>query len=242
MRAPFILVVLLAMAAGSTLAVKSDLDNRAMVIACEKSLESAPQSYELLCRLAEACIDVGEDEDSELSRPYYERALEIADTLLVLHPDSARSPYWKAVASGRMALFEGGKKKVAAAHTIRRNIDLALARDPLFADAWLTRGIFFREVATLNGALKLFARLLFGGMPQGRLEDSEIDLREAVRLAPTHIYANYQLALTCLEMDNCEETLRLCDLVADLPLRDHLDPRTKKDAAALRAQVAKDRP
>ena len=201
------------------------------------ALAENPENWDLRVALIRDLADAGDLLDSELSRPLFEEAMRRALRLTAEHADSAESHYLLALAKGQMALFAGGKQKVRMSHEIKISIDRAIELDPGHSEAFVVRGVYYYELATLNRALRLFARILFGGLPAGTLADSRADLERAVELDPEDISAHYNLARTLLRLKETEAALRHCARCAELPVSAPLHLQDKPAAAALAGEA-----
>ena len=214
-------------------------DNAGAAGAYEIALADAPDDFGLRCNHLRALIDAGEDAEGDAARDWFVRARDEAERLLAQFPDSALSHHYDAVASGRYAQFAGGKEKVSYAERVRGAAERALEIDPSNEESWLTLGSYFYEVATLNTALRFFAKALYGASLEGGLEDAEAALARALKLDPEHIYAHLILARVRWEQKDWEGCHALCERIGELPLRDHLDPRNQKEAAELGEKAAR---
>jgi len=212
-------------------------DNAEAAAAFEQALSADPDDFSLRWRHVRALIDAGEDAEGKAARPWFERARDGAEALLADYPDRALSHHYDAVAAGRYAQFAGGKEKVLYAERVRTSVEKALELNPAFAESWLTLGTYYYEVATLNAALRFFARTFFGASLEGGLDDAAGALDEALRLDPTHIYAHLTLARVRFEQKNWVGVAVLCARIGELPVRDHLDPRYKEEARELGAKA-----
>uniref|UniRef100_UPI004056722C tetratricopeptide repeat protein n=1 Tax=Candidatus Electrothrix sp. TaxID=2170559 RepID=UPI004056722C len=141
-------------------------DNVSALASYKRALEMQPGDFECLSKVVRAYNDIGEDLSSEESEQYYEQAVQYAERLQQMFPDRAKSYYQLAVSYGNLALLRGSKEKVKLSSSVEKNIRRALAMNPDYADAYAVLGIYYKEVASLNGFLKTFARLFFGDRPR----------------------------------------------------------------------------
>ncbi len=214
-------------------------DNEEAVRCFSDQLAAHPGDFSLEQKLARAFIDAGEDVESDAAEAWFLKAVDLSGRMAREHPESAEGHYYLAVATGRYAQFLGGKQKVEFAHKIRESVDRALAIDPDHAEALLTRGIYFYELATLNRALKFFAKILYGGLPEGGLDDAARDLDASLRADPDNTNTLYHLALICEKHKDYEGCVEHCRQVRALPLTDHLDWKNQALAAELEEKIAK---
>jgi tetratricopeptide (TPR) repeat protein len=202
-------------------------------------LRESPNSWDLRTAQARDLSDAGDLLDSEESLPLLEEALALADALAAEHPDSAESHYLMALARGKRALFLGGKEKVRLSREIKTSIDRAIALNHDHADAHVLRGAYYFELATLSRVLRVFAKLLYGGLPPGSLADSRADLERAVLLDPDGVSAHYYLARTLWRLDEAESALEHCRRCRLLPPTEPTHSRDQADAAALEHKILK---
>ena len=201
--------------------------------------QSAPPPFAEGVDRVQALVDRGEAADDEQSPALYREAMALAEGLVAAYPDSARSHYSYALSAGNLALYVGGKDKVRLGREIKDSLDRALTLDPGLVDAYRVRGVYFYELATLSRLLRIFARILYGGLPRGTLEDAAADFEQAIAREPHSLFAYYHLAKTRYAQKDYAEAQRLCAQVETLPDSDGQDPVTRREAAELGKKVAK---
>ena len=195
-------------------------------------------SVALLWRLSRALSNraietSGRSGDAALHR----EAVGLARRAVELGPRTARAHSTLAGAVGRLAMFEGGRRKVELAREVRRSAERAIALDPEEFAGYTILGIWHREIATLNPLLRGVARAVFGGLPDASLADSRHNLERAVELAPWAITPRVELAKTFLEMDREREARAQLDAAHRLRPLEGLDRQKLAEARALRADL-----
>ncbi len=201
----------------------------------EKAYELCPDQFEPLMKLTRAYIDVGEDlkrDKSNGSRAkeaekYLNTAIEHSKILKQKYPNNQASYYLLAVSHGNLSLFKGGRQKVKLGRDIEEYAKRAIELDPNFAPAYVVLGIYYREVAGLNGLQKAFANTFWGGLPNGTLEKSKSALLKALELSPDSPYVHFDLAKTYEEMDRKDKAIEHYTKAIELPAVDHDDDRKK---------------
>jgi tetratricopeptide (TPR) repeat protein len=183
------------LAAGDTALAKLDLD--AATAAYRQAYRSAPQRYEAAWKLARATVDRATLSTVAVEQ---ERLCHTADTLaraaIALNPDGAKGHVYLAIALGKLALFEGGKRKVRLSHAIKVEADSALALDPDEDLAHHVLGVWNREVVELPGLLKFFANTFYGRLPQASLDSALVHLKRAAALRPDVVPHHVELGIT----------------------------------------------
>jgi hypothetical protein len=207
----------------------------------EKARELAPDDYRALAMATLATRDAGEEfkvQGKKDAERYFERALALAQEMLRRYPDRAEAHYYVASTSGQLALYRGGREKVRLSREVEQHAKAAIALDPNDARPHGTLGVYYREVANASPFLKLIARNLLGGLPNGTNEDAERELRRAIELDAGDVWATYELARTYEVMDKRDLETEALKKVVALPARFQRDARLKRQATERLAALA----
>lgn len=132
--------------------------------------------------------------EKEEKARYFGEAKSYAEEALKLAPNDPGANYAMSVAMGRMALISGAKEKVAASRDVKRYAELAIKFNPNHAQAYHVLGKWNYEVANLSFLEKNAAKALFGGMPDGSLQQAIDNYEKCRRLDPSFILNYYELA------------------------------------------------
>jgi len=184
-----------AIAAGDAAMDKLDLE--AGIAAYRSALEGAPDSFEATWKLVRALAD-----KATLSKqPSQQKSLSIEAEKLArqavgLSPADANGHAYLAVAVGKLALFEGGKRKVELSKEVKAEAEKALQCDPDDDVALHVLAIWNREMVELGWFLKSFAQLLYGKFPPASLDAAIADLQRATELKPDVIPHHVELGIT----------------------------------------------
>jgi Tfp pilus assembly protein PilF len=208
----------------------AQFENRKAFDAYKKAYGLKPDDADILAKLTWSCNNIGEDLDSKESEKYFEQAAEYAKELEKLAPKSAKTYFLLAITKGNLAIYRGGKEKVRLSRNVEKDAKKAIQLDPDYSPPYAALGVYYREVATLNWALKMFAKHLLGGLPDGTLADAEKMFRKAIEKDPGNVYAHYQLGLTYEEMDQPKKAVGEYHKVLELPIVDHQDPIFRKES------------
>ena len=173
--------------------------------------------------------DIGEDLDAEKAEPYFEQAVRYAEELQKRFPEKAESYYLLAVSYGNLALLRGSKEKVKLSGYVLHNVQKAIELNPNYANAYIVLGVYYQEVASLNGFLKAFAHLFFGELPDGTYEDAVRSFQKALTLRTDRpVYTYFHLGRTYEYMDRPEQAEKVYRQALQLPATDHRDHATKQ--------------
>lgn len=207
-----------------------EFDNKGALAYYEKAYAQNPDDVELLTRLTWTYNNVGEDLNSEKSEQYFEKAVAHAEKLRMLAPKHAKTYFLLSMTKGNLALFRGGKEKVRLSRTLEKEAKKAIKLDPDYSPPYAVLGVYYREVAQLNWVLKMFAKHLMGGLPDGTLAQSEKMFLKAIEKDSGNVYAHIQLAQTYEAMEEEKKALKYYKKVLNLPIGDHQDPLHRKTA------------
>jgi len=155
--------------------------------------------FEAAWKLCRALIDAGTlTQERAAQKLRFVESEQLARQIIQSNPTAAQGHLFLAIAVGKLALFEGGKRKVAAAKEVQAEAEQAIALNPAEDAAYHVLGLWNREMVELNFFLKKFAELLYGSFPPASLAAAQANLRRAVELAPTVVSHRVELGLTLL--------------------------------------------
>ena len=192
-----------------------------------------PDNYEPLMKMARAYTDVGEDGATGRPESLFVIGMRLADTLRQKYPDSSQSYFLTSVAAGNLCLIRKGARRVRLVRMVEHNATKAIEMAPDFAPAYVVLGVYYREVAIANPILKMLARLLLGGIPDGTLKESEQTLQKALELSPDNIFALLELARTDLLMGKKTDAIEHLKRSQNSKPAWHQDEKLKKKSEQL---------
>jgi Regulator of microtubule dynamics protein 1-3 len=183
------------LAAGDAAAARFDLP--ATLAAYRAARAAAPDSYEAAWKLARSLADAATlaPDPAERERLCLEAETAARDAVR-LRPADPAGHDMLAIALGRLALFEGGKRKVELGKEVKAEADRALRLEPNDDVALDVLGVWNREMASLGWLLRDFAELLYGKLPAASLAASIADLTRAVELRPEVITHRVELGIS----------------------------------------------
>jgi tetratricopeptide (TPR) repeat protein len=166
----------------------------------------APDDYEATWKLARALIDTSTlSKDQDQQKQCCIEAEGLARTAVKLNPDGSKGHAYLAVAVGKLALYEGGKRKVSLASEVKTEAERAIRRDDKEDLGYHVLGVWNREMAELNWMLRKFAELLYGKFPSASLDDAIHDLERASQLAPRIVPHRVELGITLADARRWQE-------------------------------------
>lgn len=203
-------------AAGDAALTRFDLDGA--LAAYREARQLAPADYESSWKLARALVDKGTlTKKRSDQKPLYVEAEQLARQAIRLDPKQSKGHTYLAIAVGKLALFEGGKRKVTLSDEVKAEVQKAIALDPHDDLAYHVLGIWNREVAELNWLLRTFAELLYGKLPEASLDTAITNLRHAAELAPDVIPHQVELGITLADARKWAEAKVALDRALAMP-------------------------
>ncbi|GAA0552040.1 tetratricopeptide repeat protein [Chitinophaga japonensis] len=158
-------------------------------------LKIQPDQVEALIGASELSSREGNrQKDKDAKARYFNEAKSYAEQALKVAPNNAGANYVMSVAMGRMALISGVKEKVAASRDVKKYAELAIKFNPRYAEAYHVLGKWNYEVANLNFLERNAAKALFGGLPDGSLQQAIANYEKCRKLDPSFILNYLELA------------------------------------------------
>jgi tetratricopeptide (TPR) repeat protein len=222
-----------------------DLDTGLAEFEAALALDST--SYQADWRASIAILDRIEMAADSLTRPerdsLYARAEMLARRAVAADSADANGHFALALALGRASLTMDRQKRIRLASVIRNEARKAIALDPRHDGAYHILGRWNAEIMRLSGFSRFFARSFLGAdvFAQASWDSAIANLEAAVALDPARIYHRLDLARVYADRRRYDDARAQLQRVAELPDREILDPRYRREAAALFAALeAKD--
>jgi tetratricopeptide (TPR) repeat protein len=173
-------------------------------------LKIKPDQLSALTAASELCSREGNRQKSKEDKSrYFNDAKSYAASALAQDANNADANYAMSVAMGRIALISGAKDKVAASKEVQKYAQLALKFNPNYAKAFHVLGKWNYEVANLSAFEKTAAKVLFGGVPEGTLQEAINNYEKCRKLEPSFILNYYDLAKAYKQDEQQEKTIEV---------------------------------
>ncbi|MBU1076732.1 MAG: hypothetical protein KKH98_05525 [Spirochaetes bacterium] len=214
------------------------LQYKSAIILYGDVLKKDPANYRALWRTAHAYANrgvvlLGKDADDDVIEALYLKGASFAKKAIKVKPDGADGHALLSVCEGRLAMFAGGKRKVELSKNVQKEALLAIKYDPKHDGALHVLGVWHREVATLGGMLKFFAKVLYGGLPDASLKEAIAYMKKSVAIAPDNLEHHLDLGKCYEENDQEDLAMKEYKTVLSLPNKEAHDKDIKKEAKEL---------
>jgi tetratricopeptide (TPR) repeat protein len=215
----------------------------------EKALETYlkvdnlyPGNWEIMWKISRAYVDIGEKlpqetgEEEEEKKAMYDRALFYADSSVKLAPAEAEAYVRRAIANGRIALFEGVFSAIGSVNDVRNDcekaIELGNGGNQTQSLAHYILGRAHYKVCEKPYLLRLPL-----GLGWGDPEDSIRELEMAVKLRPNFRMYCLALAKAYIEESEYEKAKENLLLVEKAPFVDEDDEAVLEESKELIVNV-----
>ena len=207
------------------------LDAKQEVAAALKLLEEAntqfPNQAEILFRIAKQQSNQIFDAKADAEKKRLAAlCLATAERAVVADTNSARARLSVGICLAKNFPYVDNQTKVNYSRRLKEETERAIALDPKLDLAYHMLARWHFEVAEMNFVLRGIAKLVYGGLPKGTLEDARANYDKAISLAPKRVIHRHQLAQTLLALR------KKADAIAQLQHCLTLTPADKDDAEA----------
>jgi tetratricopeptide (TPR) repeat protein len=155
-------------------------------------------------------------------------ALDYSTRAAVAGPHEADAQLAPAITLGKMLPYLPTREQIAASSRIKESVDKALAIDPNDDTAWHILGRWHRVLADVNSVKRSVAKVLYGGLPQGSLQEAERAMKMAIDLNPTRLMHYIELGRIYAQMGRKDEAREFINKGLAMPDAEKDDPETKQ--------------
>ena len=190
-----------------------------------------PNNYEAHYKAGDEYTEIADRLDLKHQKEsYFVQARTLCEKAIEINPDGWEGHFRLSVALGRLAIFRGGKEKIKLSKMVKAEADKAVELNPNADLAYHVLGRWHQNLANLSSILKLFAKVLYGGVPPGSNEESVAMFKKAIEINPNHIEHHLELARTYKYMGEKELMREPLEKVLSLPAVEEDDPKFKEEA------------
>ncbi len=197
----------------------------------DQAAKADPADAEILLRISQQCSNlIAAAKSPAEAEEYARRSLDEAKQAVALLPDNPKAHLALAVAYGRLTDFEDSRTKVEYSRYVKAEAEKTLELDPKEDFAYHVLGRWNYAVATLNPLLKLFAKYVYGGMPDASLEEAVRDYQKAIEIAPQRVIHHHELARAYAAMGRMEDARKEWETELTLKPEDNEGVNDQKEA------------
>lgn len=201
-----------------------------------------PNNYEIYWRLNRAYVDIGEhlpdktDKEKEAQLEYYKKAFDYADKAVMLAPNQAITYVRRAIANGRIALFEGVFSAIGTVKDVKADCEKAiqLGNGGNYVQA-LAHYVLGRT--HLKVCEKAYLVRLPLGLGWGDTEKAVQLLETANKLRPNFRMFMLELAKAYIEEDEYAKAKDLLLKLEKAPVADEDDDKVLAEAKQLYEKI-----
>jgi tetratricopeptide (TPR) repeat protein len=197
------------------------------------ALRLKPDCYEAAWKAGDELTEYADSlpaKDKAGKEAAFAKAGKLCETAIRINPSGWEGHFRLSVALGRLALFRGGKEKINLSKRIKVQADSAVILNPQADLAYHVLGRWHQNLANLSSVLRLFAKVLYGGVPPGSNDEAVAMFKKAIEINPNHIEHYLELARTYEFMGKEELMSEPLNKVLALPNVEEDDPVFKKEA------------
>jgi len=197
------------------------------------SVDTSINKYEIFLRIGKTYNRIGETKKGKEQLHYFNLADEYLRKAVELNPNDPEIHYEIARNTGEIALFKGGKTKVRLSREVKYEAEKALELDKNHHGALFILGMWHREVATLPGLLKAFAKILYGGLPPAYIDTAVTYFHRAIELEPNTLKYRLELAKTYIILNKKAQAKEILRELLKMPALTRIDKESKQEAEKL---------
>ena len=201
-----------------------------------------PANWELMWRISRAYVDITEKlpeetgDQEDLKQAEFEKALFYADSAVKLAPGEAVTYVRRAIANGKIALFEGIFSAIGSVNDVKDDTEKAieLGNGGNYTQA-LAHYILGRS--HLKVCEKAYLLRLPLGLGWGDMDDAIRELETAVKLKPNYRMFYLSLAKAYFEESMYEQAKESIELLQKAPFVDEDDDTVLAEAEELLVEI-----
>lgn len=220
----------------------AQFENQKALEVYQKADKLFPNNWEVYWRLSRSYVDIGEhlpdktDKEKDVQLEYYKKAFDYADKAVKLAPTQSITYVRRAIASGRIALFEGVFSAVGTVKDVKNDCEKAIQLG--------NGGNYVQSLAHyilgrthLKVCEKPYLVRLPLGLGWGDTEKAVQLLETANKLRPNFRMFMLELAKAYVEEDEFEKAKDILKKVEKAPVADEDDDKVLAEAKELYEKI-----
>lgn len=220
----------------------AQFENQKALEVYQKADKLFPNNWEVYWRLSRAFVDIGEhlpdktDKEKDVQLEYYKKAFEYADKAVKLAPTQSITYVRRAIANGRIALFEGVFSAIGTVKDVKNDCEKAiqLGNGGNYVQA-LAHYVLGRT--HLKVCEKPYLVRLPLGLGWGDTEKAVQLLETANKLRPNFRMFMLELAKAYIEEDEYDKAKDILKKIEKAPVADEDDDKVLAEAKELYEKI-----
>lgn len=204
----------------------------------QEILNIQPVNVNALCKCSELCSSIGHRQTNNASKlDYFKAARHFAELALRVSPTNSEANFVMAIATGRLAMVLGGRKKIEAVNEIKKYAELSIKYDPNNFKPYHVLGKWHYEVSTLSGFERTAAKIFYGGLPPASMKMAIYYYDKSRALNPEFALNYLELAKAYNQDGQRNKAVENLNRLMTIPNKTQDDPRIKEEGRKLMAQL-----
>ncbi|HEX8460815.1 MAG TPA: hypothetical protein VF623_05280 [Segetibacter sp.] len=198
-----------------------------------------PTNIVALVKSSELTLTLGTKQtDKKVKKEIYDRAKDFADQALKANSESADANYVRALVALKMTEVETENKKlVADLKEVKTFADKALSINPNHGKANYVLGKWNFDMVQFPWAKKAAVKVLFGGMPDGTIDDAYKYMEKARTLEPYFVQNFSDLAKAYKYDYKPAKAIEVLNQLVKLPTRTSNDAALKAEGKQMLSEM-----
>jgi tetratricopeptide (TPR) repeat protein len=198
-----------------------------------------PTNIVALVRSSELTTGLGvKQTDKKLKKEFYDKARDFAEQALKVNAESADANYVRALVALRLTEVDTENKKlVADLKDAKTFSEKAIAINPDHGKANYVLGKWNADMVRFPWAKKAAVKVLFGGMPDGTIEDAYKYMERSRTLEPYFVQNFLDLAKAYKSDYKPAKAIEVLNQLVKLPLRTSNDAAMKAEGRQILAEM-----
>lgn len=170
--------------------------------AYEKAMALAPSEVSIVLKIAKQYGDLMPSLKGDAKKKAAEQSLAFSRKALSIDPQASDSYLAVAISLGKLTEFMSNKEKLVASREMKEKAERALQLNPNSDYAHHLLGRWHQEMAGIGSAIRLLAKVVYGGIPEGSYEEALQHFKTARKLMPKRLIHQVEYGRTLAKMGN----------------------------------------
>ncbi len=195
--------------------------------AYQKADSLQPDQAAVLIKIAKQYGDLMPSLKGKARKEAAQKSLECSRKAVDLSPKLSDSHLALALSLGKITEFLGNKEKLEASREIKTSAETALKLNPKSDYAHHMLGRWHQEIADIGGPTRLFAKVVYGGIPKGSYQNALDHFEKARQINSKRLIHQIEYGRTLAMMGRDEDAKLELKKALAMPNREADDAESK---------------